>query len=361
MSVEHGGDVWRGGAPGDWLDFSANLNPEGPPEWVRQALAEGLGRVRYYPDIRAGAATAGLSAHLGLPTECVLPTAGGIEAAALAARLPLAAGGGVARQLIAQPTFGEYGRLCGPHDSVARSALEALTLCRGDRLWLCNPNNPTGDALSLGALRALLARAEAAGAELVVDEAFIDYCPEVSVRGLVRDHPALMVLGSLTKVLAIPGARLGYLAAHPRVIEGLRTDAATISGRVSAPPPWQALPPWRLNCLADAVAAALPGHGADFRAIREKNAVRRADLARRLEALGAKVHPSQASFVLADLGRDAGPLAEALTRERILVRRCGDFEGLTAAHVRLCVRTEADHAALIGALSRAMEAQRRRG
>ena len=215
MSVYHGGDVWQGSAPGEYLDFSANLNPEGPPEWVRAAMLKGLENARYYPDLRQGAALAGLSAHLGLPEACILPTAGGIEAIACAAGLS-------ERHAVAQPTFQEYGALCGAHRDVRRAELADYRPQPGETLWLCNPNNPTGDALSRGEVLALLEKLEAVGGRLAVDEAFIDYCPAHSVRDAVSEHPALIVLGSLTKVLAIPGVRLGYMAAHPTVIEALR-------------------------------------------------------------------------------------------------------------------------------------------
>ena len=338
MSVVHGGDVWQGSvpggciAPGDYLDFSANLNPEGPPEWVRAAMEEGLARARYYPDIRSRAALAGLAAHLRLPEACLLPTAGGVEAAAAAARLP-------GRHAVAQPTFQEYGRLCGAHADVSRAALADRAFRPGEALWVCNPNNPTGDALPRAAMAELLARAEAAGGRLIVDEAFIDYCPGRSVRDWVTAHPALIVLGSLTKSLAIPGARLGYLAAHPSVIGALQ----------------RRLPPWRLNCVADAVAAALPGHGADFEAVRALNAARREAFAERLRAVGARVRPSEANFLLCDFGRDMRPAIRALREARILVRPCGMFPGLGHGHVRLAVRTEAENARLAEALIEVLE------
>ena len=169
MSVVHGGDVWRGPGPGDVLDFSANLNPEGPPEWVRAAMLAGLENARYYPDRRQRAAMDGMSAHLGLPEACLLLTAGGIEAAAAAAALPV---GG--RHVIAEPTFQEYARFCPDHGRVGRTRLEDYRPEAGDCLWLCNPNNPTGEALPRGQVLSLLARMEAAGGWLVVDEAFID-------------------------------------------------------------------------------------------------------------------------------------------------------------------------------------------
>ena len=324
MNVVHGGDVWRAGAPADWLDFSANLNPEGPPAWVRAALDEGLARAAWYPDLRSEAALRGMASHLGLPEACLLLTAGGIEAASVAARLPGPAA-------VAQPTFQEYAHLLGTCRSVARDELARFEPRPGETLWLCNPNNPTGDALPRSEMTALLGQVEAAGGRLVVDEAFIDYCPEHSVADLVERRPALVVLGSLTKVLAIPGVRLGYLAAHPDVIAALSAG----------------LPPWRLNCLADAVAAALPGHGGDFARIAESNARRRAAFAEALAGLGARVYPSQANFLLCDFGRDMRSAIDALRERRVLLRPCGMFPGLTHGHVRLCVRTEAENEMLV--------------
>jgi len=327
MSVYHGGDVWRGPSPDEILDFSANLNPGGPPEWVRAAMLRGLENARYYPDLRQAAALAGLSAHLGLPEACILPTAGGIEAIAFTAKR-------FSNHAIAQPTFQEYGALCGGHRDVLRSELADYHPLPGETLWLCNPNNPTGDALTRAEVLALLESLEAVGGRLVVDEAFIDYCPEHSVRDAVADHPALVVLGSLTKVLAIPGVRLGYLAAHPSVVEDLR----------------EGLLPWRLNCAADAVAAALPGHEGDFREIRRLNDARRAAFAAALAGIGARVYASAANFLLCDFGRDMRPEIERLRTQGILVRPCGMFPGLTHGHVRLCVRTEKENMRLVEAM-----------
>lgn len=327
MTVVHGGDVWQGESPEQWLDFSANLNPDGPPGWVVEAMAEGLARARYYPDLKGAAARRGVAEHLGVNEDCVLVTAGGIEAAAMAAAMP-------GEHVIVQPTFQEYGRLCKNNRSVNRNKLHEYPLSRGETLWLCNPNNPTGDALSRDEMIALLEKAERAGARLVVDEAFIEYCPGRSVADLAAEHPSLVVLGSLTKVLAIPGARLGYMIAAPQVTIALA----------------ETLLPWRLNCLADAVAAALPGHRADFDLICATNAERRTRFAQALRGVGAEVHPSQANFLLCDFGRDMRPAIEALKREHILLRPCGMFPGLTHGHVRLCVRTDEENGRLVECL-----------
>ena len=328
MMIEHGGDVWLGRGPEAYLDFSANLNPEGPPEWVRSAMAKGLEAARYYPDPRLGAALEGMSAYAGVPENCLLLTSGGVEAVRRAAELPSA------RHVIAQPTFQEYGRVCGAHVDIPRAGLAYWTPRTGETLWVCNPNNPTGEALSRGEMLELLARMESVGGRLVVDEAFIDYCPEHSVRDAVARHPALVVLGSLTKALAIPGVRLGYLAAHPGVVDRMR----------------KALLPWRLNSVAAAVAAALPGHGADFERIRALNAERRAAFARAMGAAEARVYPSDANFLLCYFERDMRPAVNRLRERGILLRPCGEFPGLTHGHVRLCVRTETENARLVEAL-----------
>ena len=334
MSVVHGGDVWRGPRPGDYLDFSANLNPEGPPDWVRAAMLEGLDNARYYPDLSQRAAMEGMSAYLGLPGACLLPTAGGIEAAATAAALPV---GG--RHVIAEPTFQEYARFCPNCISVRRTRLDGYVPEAGDCLWLCNPNNPTGDAIPRDDVLALLARMEAVGGRLVVDEAFMDYCPAHSVRDVAAARPALVVLGSLTKVLAIPGVRLGWMAGHPSVVARVRERQL----------------PWRLNCLADAVAAALPGHGEYFERLRALNDARREAFAGALASVGARVYPSAANFLLCDFGRDMRPVAERLREQRLLIRLCGMFPGLTHGHIRLCVRREGENRALVEALRRELK------
>ena len=78
--MKHGGNVWEAGSPSNWLDFSANLRPEGTPDWVMRAMQAALCHARYYPDCAMRAARAGLAAYAGVPEACILPTAGGVAA-----------------------------------------------------------------------------------------------------------------------------------------------------------------------------------------------------------------------------------------------------------------------------------------
>lgn len=339
----HGGNVWQGSSPAQWLDYSANIRPEGAPDWVKNALTDAMESISYYPDPEMKRARAALAAYLELPAECVLPAAGGISAIDMAAQL------GSERMLQFTPCFAEYAQLSANRgkqiESIpllgARRQIGDPATQLGDRLseggtvWLCNPLNPVGCAFSVEQISRLLARVEEKNGWLVVDEAFIEYCPHCSAAALVRSHERLLITGSMTKILGIPGVRLGYLCAHPRTLERIAKYQLT----------------WEVNCFAEAVLCALAAHREDIRLDAKRNACRRTQLVQGLEALGIAVYPSQAAFVLADFASDVRPLVQALREKGILVRECMNFEGIDdGCHLRLAVKDEASNARLIAAI-----------
>lgn len=328
--MTHGGDVWQGGAPEDWLDFSANVRPEGAPDWVRRALMEGLDEARYYPDVQMRRARAAMAQYLGAPERFVCPTAGGIGAIDLAARMQSAG------NVIFTPCFSEYqaraqGRapirkaslLCGRH-MVGEPAEQANgALFEGCAVWLSNPLNPVGTAFTRAQILSLLERVEKMRGWLIVDEAFIAYCPGYTALPLVEAHERLIVVGSMTKILGIPGVRLGYICAQPQTLNKLTERQL----------------PWELNCFANAVACALPANAARIERDARQAARRRTSLCAMLSQLGLFVYPGQAPFILADLGRAAAPVARRLRERKILVRECMDFEGVDdGCHLRLAVK-----------------------
>ena len=321
--MKHGGNVWASDEPAAWLDFSANLCPEGTPDWVMRAMQAALHNARYYPDRAMRAARAGLAVYAGVPEACILPTAGGVDA--IDACMALHPG----RVRTEAPAFGEYAERAAVHGKA--HALWDGRFAPGDLLMLGNPNNPTGSARSREDILALHAQAMRSGAALAVDEAFIDFCPEHSVRRNVEQ--GLTVVGSLTKTLCIPGVRLGYICAAPEVIAWMERRAL----------------PWSLNMLAAEIAAQLPAHLEDIRRDAECKARRRERLASRLWAHGARVEPSQANFLLVDFGQDMSSAVERLRAQHILVRTCASF-GLGKSMLRLAVRTDAENDRLVDAL-----------
>ena len=335
--MKHGGNVWQGERPSEWLDYSANLRPEGPPDWTREALLYGMENARYYPDPTMKRARNALAAYLSIPADCVLPTAGGISAIQLANRLP------GSETVLLTPCFCEYEQFAtSPIHKISllkeRHEIilpEPLKLKENSLVWLCNPMNPVGHAFTKAEIEKLLRQTESQNSYLVVDEAFIEYCPEHSVIDLVAKHDRLLVTGSMTKILGIPGVRLGYLCAQQQVLDELKQHQLT----------------WELSCFAEAVALALPEHKKEIQADSIRNAARRKELISGLETLGIYVYPSQSACVLADFGKPVDAIAEALKQRKILVRSCMSFDDINdGCHLRLAVKDEASNQKLIETL-----------
>ena len=321
----------------DLLDFSQNINPFGPPpealEAARRALFEESGR---YPDLEYGKLREGLAGYLDVPPENLVPTNGGAEALFLAAG---AAGAGGA--LILEPTFSEYAaaarasgrevvrRLARRSEDGFRFDHDALGDLRGiSVVFLCNPNNPTGDSLDPGGVLEIAERVRGAGALLVVDEAFADFTPGISVGGMVGE--GLWVARSFTKFFAIPGLRLGCLVCD---------DADRV----------QSLQPsWPVNAVAAAAGIAAAGDSSFSEASVAEVVRLRGELFDALaETRGLQPFPGTANFLLV---RGPEGLAGRLERRGLLVRGCGPFMGLDPGFFRVAVRGEVENGQLISAL-----------
>ena len=344
--ITHGGNVWQGNDPAKWLDYSANIRPEGAPDWVKKALRAAVKNVSYYPPLDMSRARKGLAEYLDLPEEYVQPASGGASAIELATRC------GMSRVMLCSPCFGEYkgsAQKAGlPVESVCllegnrsiASPAEALEdeLGTGMLIWICSPMNPVGHTFSRREIEDLLALARRKQCRVALDEAFIDFCPGAGMRDLVRTWPELIVTGSLTKILGIPGVRLGYLCSQ----DALRLGENCL--------------PWELNCFAENVAAELPHHKAEIAEDAAKSRVRTQAFSEGLRALGLYVYPSQSNFVLVDLRRDAAPVIEALKEKNILVRSCMDFEGIDdGQHLRLAVKDEKSNLKFLSTLKEILQ------
>ncbi len=267
----HGGDGARlarvlGVAPDAVLDLSVSLNPCAPD--VAALVARHAATVRHYPD--PGPATRRLAETLGVDPDRVVLTNGGAEAIALvAAEQPVGR--------VDDPDFSLYARHLARVDPT------------GPR-WRSNPHNPTGR---------LAAPDEQAD---IWDEAFYPLATGRWTRG---DADAVVV-GSLTKVFACPGLRLGYLVVPaPDLARRLRDRQPT----------------WSVNALAAAVLPELLDH-ADLTRWADLIVTLRHELEARLAAAGLTPEPSDANYVLV---RGAPGLRDHLARQRVLVRDTASF------------------------------------
>lgn len=291
----HGGDgpavaAALGVDPASVLDLSASLNPIAPDVG---ALALGhLAALARYPD--PDRATRALAAAIGVDPRRVVLTNGGSEAIAL-----------VAAELgpgwVEEPDFSLY-----------RRHLPALR--PGAPVWRSNPRNPTGE----------LAPPDEHAA--VWDEAFYPLATGTWTRG-----DDAVVVGSLTKVFACPGLRLGYVLARD----------AHFADRIR-----ERQPRWAVNGIAAALLPELLAR-ADLPAWATGIAHLRAELVAVLRAHGLRARPSQAPFVLVD---DAAGLRERLAPLGVVVRDCTGF-GLPD-----CVRVAVPDAAGLERLDAALRA-----
>ncbi|MDH4187640.1 MAG: threonine-phosphate decarboxylase CobD [Nitrospira sp.] len=351
---EHGGNVYKisreRNVPVDRLvDFSASINPFGFPVSGRRAIRSALKQIVHYPDPDCWQIRAVLAQECGVDPNMILVGNGSTELIHL---LPQVLE--FKSALIIGPTFEEYAKAltdagssfqyvhAGREDGFRPPLSEAVGKLSSrrssfDAVFLCNPNNPTGQVLTRQVVREFAEAVARQRAWLVVDEAFIDYCPAQSVVSLANEFPRMVVLRSLTKFYAMPGLRIGYLAGDSKVVARLKNRQ----------------PPWSVNSLAQEAALAVlrdPAYAAKSRSFMKSE---RARFQRSLRTLpGLRVYPSAANFVQVELPAavDAVEVAEQLVVEKLLVRDCSMLPGLSNRMIRLAVRTAKENRRLISAL-----------
>ncbi len=339
------------------IDMSASLNPLGSPfDYpgcdldLDDLLEESRDSMYRYPDNRylefreAAASFAGP----GLEACNIVPGNGSCELIRLVAECALEKDDVV---LIPQPTFAEYeqqARICGGRieyigfDDLFELTDEQLEMAK--MLFVCNPNNPTGNLIPRKDLIELAKRCVSFDVILFVDEAFIELSsPDQSIADQVVSSDHLIVLRSLTKNFAIPGIRLGFCIAS--------SDMAAVlnNARLS----------WDLGAIPDVVGTALlnmeGGCNSDYliesRRFIEKE--RRYLLERLSDIYGFDPLPGHVNYVLVDVSTllmDSVELTWRLESHGILIRDCSSFATLDRDYVRIAVRTRGETGRLIQAI-----------
>lgn len=342
MELVHGGD-WAGYRAEfgcDALDFSANVSPLGLPAGVAAAITNALPTADRYPDPLCRELRAALAGAEGVPADWILC---GNGAADLIFRLALAVR--PRRALLPAPTFAEYEAAlqtvgCAVQRvflreenefAVTEEFIDAVTP-ETDIVFLCQPNNPTGQVTPPALVERLVRRCAECGAVLVVDECFLDFLPDRdawTAKQLLRDAPQLIILKAFTKLYAMAGVRLGY---------ALCGDAALLEKMRGAGQPWA------VSSLAQAAGLAALQETVYAGAVRALIAEQRPRMAAGLRALGLRVMDGQANYLLFRATPDFG---EKLRRRGAVVRSCANYPGLDAAWYRTAVRTAEENTRLL--------------
>ncbi len=199
-------------------------------------------------------------------------------------------------------------------------------------VMLCSPNNPTGTPLSLSCIEAAYdAVSEATGGIVVVDEAYAEFggATEVSATSLLPGRERLLVSRTMSKAFAFAGARVGYLAADPAVIDALRLVRL----------------PYHLSAFTQAAAEGALAHAATMLATVDDIRYQRDRIVMELQDLGLDPYRSDSNFVLFGGLENSNQVFEALLAKGVLIRNVG-----IPGTLRVSAGTEAETTAFLAAL-----------
>ncbi|WP_150245843.1 histidinol-phosphate transaminase [Nocardiopsis quinghaiensis] len=302
--------------------LNTNENPHPPSPRLAKALAEAVAStalgLNRYPDRDAVRLREGLAAYLGhgLTADRVWAANGSNEVL----QQILQAFGGPGRVAMGfEPSYSMHPILSRgtgtawvpvPRDADFRvdvdAALTAIAEHRPSVVFLTSPNNPTGTALDLADIERLV---RAAPGVVVVDEAYAEFRREgrPSALGLLPDHPTLIVSRTMSKAFALAGARVGYLAAHPAVVDALQLVRL----------------PYHLSAVTQTVALTALDHADELLAAVADLRAERDSLVAWLRAQGLSVADSDANFVMFGKFEDRTGVWRDMLDQQVLIRETG--------------------------------------
>lgn len=334
----HGGNIYDlarrlGCSPADILDLSNNVNPLGPPPGLCEHLAQHLHTVSVLPEVDNQGIIRSYAESLGISADRL---AAGNGTTQFIYSLPgLLA---MKKALIVGPTYSDYADACRLQGVACewfqcaesdhfQPDLGRLEQAAGgaDAVFICNPNNPTATLIPAAALKQLCLRNPRV--RFIVDESYLPFVIEGERQSLAASGiENLLVLLSLSKIFRIPGLRVGFLVAAPAITQA-------VSGGL-----W----PWSVNSLGQAAVRffceagpALEAFVAETRTYLDRERIL---FQERLGGIpGLRVFPSPTSFFLVSLpeGLSASAVWAALAEERILIRNCANFQGLSDRFIRI--------------------------
>ncbi len=349
----HGGNLYKiaeetGIPESELVDFSASINPLGVSGKVRDVIHAGIDGLVNYPDPETMLLRKKLAENLDIDPGTILCGNGSTELIYLIPRALQPE-----RVLIPSPSFSEYEKAVNlKWKAQSITAVREVKLNKesgfeinpdkyieqmtgSDMAFLCNPNNPTGTLLSRQEVLKIAEAAQAVKCLLVIDEAFIDFCPEESVINHVSENPYLVVLRSMTKFYALTGLRIGYGVIHEDVIGKIREFRE----------------PWTVNNLAQKAAVAAIDDNSYIQDTVKLMSDEKQYMEKSFRDMGVEFFPSAANYYLLTM-KNAGRAVNELKQKGLIVRDCSNFKGLGSSYIRVAVKSHPDNTCLIEELSK---------
>lgn len=315
-------------------DFSTNVWHGGEPAGLKEHLFAQWSSVNQYPEVMAESLCQKISGHHDLQGANILVTSGTTESIYLIAHAFKAS-----ETVILVPTFAEYEDACRMHDHhiyfMDWNTLNSSVKLRSHLIFICHPNNPTG--MVFENLQVIIENNPET--VFVIDEAFIEFTVAcTSIIGMVREHPNIIILRSLTKAFAIPGLRLGYIAAHAHLTEKLALFKM----------------PWTVNALAIEAGKFIFNNYTVTRIPLLPLLLDKEAFVKGLQLASIQIYKSHTHFFLAEttIGTAKELKQYLIDHHGILIRDASNFRGLKASHFRLATLSPSKNCLLIAALQK---------
>ena len=342
--VIHGGKIPSKNSDQKIIDFSSNITPLGIPSSVKSIIKKNFDKIGFYPDPNSENVTLNLEKYTHLPKSNIIVGNGAIE---ILYNFCYAFLSKTTKVLIHIPTFQEYETAVKLNDcnisyfkSINLSKdLDSfiLQIPKNGCIFLCNPNNPTGELLSKKELLAIIIKAKKLKTLVFIDECFIELVPDYdeSVISYVKKYDNLFILRSLTKSFGLPGIRIGYACGSKEIIKILQKIKI----------------PWSVNSIAQDAANEViknKSHITKSKFIIKKELKYLNKLISSID--GFECIPSSTNFILIKTKYNSTYLQKKLLKNKILIRDCKNFRGLNEHYFRIAVKSHKDNVKLVAAL-----------
>lgn len=344
MKNSHGGnidEIKRNYKIKDIIDFSANINPLGLSESVKEAMVSAIDEVVHYPDITYFDLTNSISEFLNIEKDNLFLGNGAAEVI-----FNIVRGLKPKRALLYGPSFSEYSEALNSVDckidyyvlkdkcNLDLGILDMINK-NTDIIFICNPNNPTGALCKRQMIEEILKASKEEDITVVIDESFLEFVrdsKEITLINQLKEYDNLIIVKSLTKIFAFPGIRLGYgLTSNKDYLYKINKN--TIS--------------WSVNTIANKA-----GIAALKESLYIKNTIEFVEkenkfLFNNLSLFkDLNVFKSYANFIFFRIYKDVD-LKEELLKYGILIRSCENYVGLDKSYYRVAVRTREENIKLI--------------
>ncbi len=332
----HGDDIYNKNTAIRY-NFSSNVLAQNDNRWLQGFLQKNTAILHSYPEPNATSFVELLAEKNAVPPSTICATHGATDAIYLIAQA-------FARRktAILIPTFSEYEDACKIHQHCLSfcADLEQLQKADFDMIWLCNPNNPTGQTWDKKALLQMIDNAPQT--VFVIDQTYRYFTPKQTISyAEVVTRENVILVDSFTKRFALPDLRLGYFVANAKLVEKVQFFKQ----------------PWAVSQLAIEV-------GKNLLKTRsfELNLEELLSETKRLQAnlqqyKELKIYPSDTHFFLCELGRGKAINLKnyLLENHQILIRDASNFRGLNDAFFRIASQGEVANKALEKAVKQYFE------